>query len=191
MNGILRARVAAGLVAGALMAATMAVQAAQNVPAMLIADGFFIETEVLEVDLAARKVTVRRPDGGTVTKTVGPEVQNLGQLKAGDRVEVRYSEALAVSLRKGDGIRVTEESAAGGRGGAGSKPGAAGMREVHFVADIIAMDASAGVINVRGAQGRLFQLRLENPSVLQGFKVGDQIEGVFRQVISISARASK
>lgn len=180
-----------GLGAGLLAAGWLALgaaQAAQNVPALLVADGFFIEAEVLQVDTAARTVTVRRPDGGTVTKQVGPEVRNLDRLKAGDRVEVRYTEALAVSLRKGDGIRVTEDSAGTARSGPGAKPGAAGVREVHFVADITAMDAGAGLITVRGAQGRMFQIKLDNPAVLKGFGVGDQVEGVFRQVVSIGAR---
>src|SRR4051812_10110913 len=44
---------------------------------------------VESVDMATRHVLLRNEDGSLQTITVGPEVRNLAQVKAGDRVLIR------------------------------------------------------------------------------------------------------
>ena len=57
-----------------------------------------ITASVEGVDAANRTMTLKGPRGRVVTLPVGPEVQNLDQIKAGDIVVVRYLEALALDL---------------------------------------------------------------------------------------------
>lgn len=159
--------------------------ASKSVPAVLTGETFKTEAEVLSVDAAKREVTVRMADGQVVSKTLGPEVKNFAQIKAGDRVEATYTRSLRVSFKKGGGVRSTNELKDSANAAPGAKPGAAVVREVRFVADITEMDARTGIVTVKGASGQTYTAKLTNPAVLKGYAVGDQAEGVFREVAAL------
>ena len=53
---------------------------------------------VQSVNARTRQVAIRTPSEGTVTVIAGPEVQNFARIRRGDRVRVRYEEAVAVQL---------------------------------------------------------------------------------------------
>jgi hypothetical protein len=66
-----------------------------------------VETRVLEiaatvedVDYGKRTITLRGPQGNVRTIDVGDRVQNLDQIKKGDQVVVRRTEAVAASVTK-------------------------------------------------------------------------------------------
>lgn len=59
-----------------------------------------VTTTVEAVDYAKRKVTLRGPRGNTRTIDVSDQVQHLDQVKPGDRVVVRQTAAVAVSVTK-------------------------------------------------------------------------------------------
>lgn len=61
------------------------------------------------------------------------------------------------------------------------------MRDVHFMADITKLDAAAGTLTVKTAKGRVLDLKIAQPGLLDGYKAGDQVEGEFAQVLSIVA----
>jgi hypothetical protein len=52
------------------------------------------------VDLKKRTVTVKGPKGNVNTVKVGDHVKKLDQVKVGDQVVVRYTEAVAISVEK-------------------------------------------------------------------------------------------
>ncbi|MDB6017370.1 MAG: hypothetical protein JWR19_1859 [Pedosphaera sp.] len=52
------------------------------------------------VDPKKRQVTVKEPDGRTVKLKVDNRVTNLDQIKPGDKIVVRYTEAAGISLAK-------------------------------------------------------------------------------------------
>lgn len=58
----------------------------------------------------ARQVLLRLADDTFVTLRVGPQVRNLAQLKPGERVSARYTEALAVRLARPEGSAGTPSS---------------------------------------------------------------------------------
>lgn len=59
-----------------------------------------VTAKVIAVDLAANKVVLRGPDGNThAVKVKDPDLQaQLGKIKAGDSVDVTYTQAVAVSV---------------------------------------------------------------------------------------------
>ena len=65
-----------------------------------IAQTHTIAATVEAVDAAQRQITLKGPKGKVVPLTVGPDVRNLEQVKVGDRVSVRYLEALTLTLKK-------------------------------------------------------------------------------------------
>jgi Cu/Ag efflux protein CusF len=184
MKKLIVAALAATAMASAI-AATEVPKTAQGAPAVLVADRYATQYEVLAVDQATRKVTLKAADGTTTSIVAGPEVRNFAQVKAGDRIRVEYAQALTVSLKKGGGVREREERSDAARAAAGEKPAGAVMREVHFVADIVKLDARTGALTVKGAQGRTIDLKVKDPSILKGYQAGDQVEGTFLQVLAI------
>lgn len=168
--------------ANAAMEVTMTPQGA---PAVLVADRHVTQYVVLAVDQATRKVTLKAEDGTTTSVVAGPQIRNFAQVKAGDRVRVEYAQTLTVSLRKGGGMRANDEKSDVAAAAAGEKPGGAVTREVHFVADIVTLDARTGALTVKGAEGRTLDLKVKDPGVLTGYQPGDQIEGTFTQLLSI------
>jgi hypothetical protein len=57
-----------------------------------------ISAKVDAVDPQKRVITLTGPSGNTAKLKVGDDVKNLDQIKAGDQVVVRYSEALALAV---------------------------------------------------------------------------------------------
>jgi Cu/Ag efflux protein CusF len=185
MNKILLAAlIAAGLIATPVFAADPA-PAAKSVPAMIIGGSIKAEAEVIAVDQKTRKVTLKGEDGTTQEFTAGKEMRNLPQVKAGDRVVVEYDQVLALRLKKGPGIRETEEREGAARTALGEKPGAVAVKETHFVADVINVNKKTGVVTIKGAKGRIVDLKIKDKAVVAEIKVGDQVEGVYEQALAL------
>ena len=68
-------------------------------PGMIAADTIEMTAKVTAVDSKKRTVTLMGPEGKTKTLKV-PKTVNLKQVKKGDDVTVRYTEALAIMVEK-------------------------------------------------------------------------------------------
>jgi hypothetical protein len=101
------------LFAAILCAATLAsaqagtepTETADGAPALLVADRFAADADLLAVDQVKRKVTLKASDGKTTTLAAGPEINNPAQLKAGDKVRTPYSQSLTLVHKKGGNMR--------------------------------------------------------------------------------------
>lgn len=69
-------------------------------PGVIVANTYRITGKIQMVDLRNRMVTITGPNYMSKTVKVGPNVKNLKNLKAGDDVVVRYTEALAIDVVK-------------------------------------------------------------------------------------------
>jgi hypothetical protein len=67
---------------------------------MIVADTIRLVGKVEKVDARNRTISIMGPAHQTRMFKVGPNVKNLSSLKPGDDVVVRYTEALAIGLRK-------------------------------------------------------------------------------------------
>jgi hypothetical protein len=59
-----------------------------------------VTATVEDIDYPKREVKLKGPEGNTVTIKVGDRVKRLDEVKKGDQVVARYTEALAVSMSK-------------------------------------------------------------------------------------------
>ena len=145
-----------------------------------------IVATVEEVDAAKGHVTLKGPKGNLVPLTVGPEVRNLAQVKVGDKVRVRYAEALSLTLKK-DGKELPSAKAASEtmRAPAGATPAGAVGEQITVVADVIAVDAKTHQVTLKGPN-RTVDLYVEDPEQLKLIKVGDQIEAVYTQAVAVT-----
>ena len=149
-----------------------------------------ITASVEVVDATSRSVTIKGPTGNIVTLTVGPEVKNFDQIRAGDFVVVRFTEALTLELNKGGtasrertDLDMTETA------GPDERPAAGGAHKVHVVADVIAVDPETQTVTLRGPT-RVVQLEVQDPEQFKLVKIGDQVEATYIEAIAISVEAA-
>jgi len=145
-----------------------------------------IVATVEEVDAAKGHVTLKGPKGNLVPLTVGPEVRNLAQVKVGDKVRVRYAEALSLTLKKdGKEMPSAKGSSEMMRAPAGGTPAGAVGEQVTVIADVVAVDAKTHQVTLKGPN-RTVDLYVEDPAQLKLIKVGDQVEAVYTQAVAVT-----
>jgi Cu/Ag efflux protein CusF len=145
-----------------------------------------ITASVEAVDPANRTVTLKGPRGNVLTLPAGPEVKNFDQIKVGDRVVVRYVEALSLELKKGGaGIRERVESETGARAQPGERPAAGAARQVSVTADVVAVNPKRQTVTLRGPK-QTVTLKVRDPKQLKLVKAGDQVEATYTEAAAIS-----
>jgi Cu/Ag efflux protein CusF len=145
-----------------------------------------VSAAVTAIDKDSRVVTLKGPQGNVFRVVAGSEVRNFDQIKVGDDVVVRHLEAVSLELKKGGaGIRERVESESAARAPAGDKPGAAAVRRVTVVADVVAVNTRTQTVTLRGPEHTV-DLRVRDPKQFKLVKVGDQVQATFTDAVAIS-----
>ncbi|UCF93594.1 MAG: hypothetical protein JSW39_05380 [Desulfobacterales bacterium] len=138
------------------------------------------------IDLAARKVTLRGPDGKVKDITVGEEVKNLPQVKVGDEVVVTYYESIAAQVMKagsGQGAAVQQAVATAKPG---DKPAGAIVQQVTVTATVEAIDKNTQHVTLKGPEGKTVEVKVRDPKNLEGVTPGDEVVITYTEALAIS-----
>jgi NMD protein affecting ribosome stability and mRNA decay len=146
---------------------------------------------VAAMDLQKRIVTLRGPDGEVRDLRVGEEAVNLPQVKVGDIVTVRFYESIAVELIKPGTTAAAGETAAIVRAKPGEMPGGMAARQVSVTATITAIDKQKNTVTLRGPEGKLNVVKVQDPANLEEVKVGDELLITFTEALAISVEHAK
>ena len=145
-----------------------------------------VSATVEAMNAADRTVTLKGSNGELVTVAVGPDVTNFSEIKVGDFVFMRYYQALTLELKKGGKAVVARtETDAGGIARPGERPAAGGAREVHIVADVVALDPATQTVTLRGPT-LVVDLLVHDPKQFALVSVGDQVEATYIEAAAIS-----
>ena len=141
---------------------------------------------VTAVDAATRLVTLRGEQGNELVVEAGPEVRNFDHIKVGDKLNLTFTEAVTIDLKKkgtGSGLRERRETVAAAPGAAGQPGGSIG-RKVTLVADVTAVNLKEGTVTLRGtSQTRTLPVR--DAALLRDIKVGDQVEVSYAEALAV------
>ena len=149
-----------------------------------------ISATVEAIDVPGRHVTVKGPKGKVSTLAVGPHVRNLDQVKVGDKVLVRYEQALTLSLMKdGKELRSRSVSASGERAAVGAEPAGVVGQKVEVTADVTAVNRKTKMVTLKGPE-RSVDLKVNDPEQLKLIKVGDQVHAVYTEAVAIAVEAA-
>lgn len=155
----------------------------------LIYDG-----EVIKIDAATRSVTLKNQDGES-TIVAGPEVKNFAEIKVGDRFDVVYQLAVAIELVKVKNPGTTSEQVTTSTTTApqGDKPGMITTNTVTATASVEAIDTAKNTVSLKGPQGNVFKVKVQNPDLMKDIAVNDQVKVVYTEAIAavVSAPAAK
>lgn len=138
------------------------------------------------VDLMQRRVVLKGRKGRVLPLTAGPDVRNLAQVKVGDRVTVRYLDALSLTLRKdGKELRSSVQTEDAARAAAGDWPAGTVAQQVEVTADVIAVHTRVKTVTLRGPK-QVVDLKLRDPGQMRLIRVGDQIHAVYAEALALS-----
>lgn len=148
------------------------------------------------VDQEKRTVTLKAENGKTQTVDIGPDVRNFAQVKAGDKVVVRYYEGLAAQVaKKGEGTPAgqIDQAVIGGRAPAGEKPGAAVGNVVTTTVVIQAVDKAANKVTFDTPDGQrtVAVKKPEAQKFIAGLKKGDEVDITYTEALAISVEPAR
>ncbi|OYD76089.1 UNVERIFIED_ORG: hypothetical protein BDU10_1158 [Burkholderia sp. CF145] len=144
-----------------------------------------VTATVVEIDPATRTVTLKDRKGHIVDVEVGEEARNFDQLKVGDVVTTEYREAMSLSLSKTSGPRSASERTMEQRSSPGAKPGGTVGREITVMADVVAVNAKAKTVTLKGPHNTV-DVIVEDPEQMKNIRKGDQVQVVYTEAVAIS-----
>jgi len=146
-----------------------------------------LQAKVETIDHENRKVTLKGPEGKTVTIDVEERVKNLSQVEVGDMVTVEYVEAVSIQVfAEGEIEPGVTAAAAEVSAELGQKPAGVEIEEITVVATIEAIDKAQQLVTLKGAAGNSKTVKARNPENLEKVNVGDKVMITYTTVLGIS-----
>jgi len=142
-----------------------------------------VNLTVEALDLTNRVITLRGPQGGTLTMQVDERVKNLPQISVGDVVLVAYYEAWVLDFNK-QGERPTV--AAVGRAAFGEPPARFAARRSTIQATVTAIDAAKPSVTFKGPRQTVELSVAKDPRVLARLKVGETYDVTYTENLVVS-----
>jgi hypothetical protein len=144
---------------------------------------------VKEVDHEDRELDLTGPDGKETEINVPKEVTEFDTLKVGDRVDVTYTESVAMSLMplgKKPSMAETKSTSRMAHASGGTA-----TRETTAAAEIVAVDPSANTVTLKGPKGNERTVTVDDPALqkkLPSLKVGQYVKITYTQALAASIR---
>ena len=146
-----------------------------------------VTATVEAIDQKTRMVTLKGPQGNTVTFKAGEQIKNLSQVKVGDSVLAKYYESVAVEVKKPGEAKpgVTAQEAVT-RAKPGETPKGLAVSQVTVTTTITAIDKKKPSVTLKGADGKTTTVKVRNPKNLENVKVGDQVVITYTEALALS-----
>jgi hypothetical protein len=144
------------------------------------------EATVVAIDHETRMVTLRTPDQRLHTLRVDPSVRNLGKVRKGDEVVTTYYESIAVRMEKPGTARPGVSSDADtDRAPPGQRPAGVAAETTTLTATVVKIDRKHQSVDLRGPEGNLRTVDVQDPAHLQQLKVGDLVEVSITEAVAV------
>jgi Cu/Ag efflux protein CusF len=148
-----------------------------------------IETRatVTAIDQAQRHVTLQDITGNQIVVQVADSVKRLNEVKVGDDVVIKYTEAVAWQVKpasQGKPGVDTQESVT--RAKPDEQPGATVGRKVTLTTTITAIDLTNGTVTLTGPNGASETFKARDPANLKKVQIGDLVDIVYTEAVALS-----
>ena len=146
-----------------------------------------VTTTIEAIDHDARTVTLKNKDGSYETLYAGPEIKRFDELKVGDQVTFKYTESVAVRIRKpGEPVAASSNGEPAIVRGTGAKPSGTMTQQVTANVLVKAVDPKGKSITFAGEDGRSVSVRVEDKKLVKNVHPGDKIEVTYTTALLIS-----
>jgi hypothetical protein len=149
---------------------------------------------VESVDYESREVVFLNDAGERSAMVMGPEVRNLGQIKAGDQLTVTYTEGLAVQIMPPGTVQLNDIAGAAARAEEGDKPGLVKIAAATVTVAIDEVNLEASTVTFTDPQGIKDTINVERPEgkeFIKELKPGDLVDIIFSRSVAIAITASE
>ncbi|MGB7452502.1 MAG: hypothetical protein WBM36_10285 [Lysobacterales bacterium] len=145
-------------------------------------------TAVVEaINHETREVTLRGPEGNTVSFVASEEARNLGQVSVGDIVMAEYEQSLAIEVFANDGsVPGAGGLAATGRSELGEMPGMAAIDAKVVTATVEEINLENNTFKLKGPEGEIKEYVAQDPENLKKAEVGDLVVITYTEAVAIS-----
>ncbi len=179
--------------------AAMALAACESTPTPprpmeTIEDTVEVSATVEKVDVLNRLLTLKTQSGEVVTIEVGPEVQNLVQIRPGDRVVARYREAIGATISAGAAGQPVTVDVEADRARLGQRPSARASTTTNVPVTIKAVDTRTNQVTFFGQDGLVRVITVRTPQgqeFIKQLKPGDNVVVSFTEAIALSVEPAK
>jgi hypothetical protein len=149
-----------------------------------------VRAVVKAVNLQTRTVTLETPGGAVMALKVGDQVQNLPQVRPGDKIIAHYFSSTAYVLAP-SGTKLPDDSltVAGARAAPGEKPAGALGSKMVVSGLVVGVDPAAHTVSLVDPSGG--QIRAVNVVTPEGqqnmklIKIGDTITAVITEAVLV------
>ena len=146
-----------------------------------------VSMTVQALDVPSRMITLRGPQGGTLTMQVDERVKTLPMISVGDVVTVAYYESWVLSLNKpGEPPSGTVVATSA----AGQMPAGFVARRSTVQAKVTAIDAVKPSVTFMGPRESVEVSVAEDPRVLGRVKVGDTYDVTYTENLAVAVDKS-
>ena len=139
---------------------------------------------VTNINQKTREVTIKTDDGKEYSFIASSNVKNLAQVKKGDLITAKYTEALAYQIRK-HGTPGVETTQAAMAADSGAMPAGAIAQQTTVTVTITAIDTKVPTVTFRGPKGNTKTIKVKDPQKLKGVKVGDMVDITYTEALAI------
>ena len=153
-----------------------------------------VSATVEKVDVLNRLLSLKTASGEVVTIEVGPEVQNLVQIRPGDRVVARYREAIGATISAGAAGQPVTVDVDADRARLGQRPSARASATTNVPVTIKAVDTSTNQVTFFGQDGLVRVITVRTPQAqefIKQLKPGDNVVVSFTEAIALSVEPAK
>jgi hypothetical protein len=149
---------------------------------------------VESVDVLNRLMTIKTEAGDLVTLEVGPEVQNLVQVRQGDRVVVRYREAIGARISNDAAGKPVSIDVDTDRARLGQRPSARASATTNVPVTINSVDTRSNLVTFSGPDGLVRSITVATPEgrdFIRQLKKGDTVVLSFTEALAVSVEPAK
>jgi hypothetical protein len=141
---------------------------------------------VTAIDKSSRSVTVKTEAGETRSFQVPADVKGFDKLKKGDKIDVEYTEAIAVAMMPpGTKMTPSEKTAAMKTGKAEGMAG----KQITVSAEVTNVDTVNNTITLKGPKGQVETVDVkdpENQAKLSSLKPGQVMQFTYTEAMAVS-----
>ena len=156
-------------------------------PSLSASETMTVTALVEAINHETREVTLRGPEGNTVSFIASEEARNLGQVSAGDIVVAEYMQSVTIDVVAGDGTApAAGELEVAGRTEEGQMPGVAALNTTVIQAAVEEINLEANTFKLKGPSGEIKEYTARDPENLKKAAVGDNVIITLTEAIALS-----
>jgi hypothetical protein len=156
-------------------------------PSLHTSESVTLTAVVEAINHETRELTLRGPEGNTVSFVASEEARNLDQVSVGDIVMAEYEQSLSIEVFANDGSEPgSGELSVAGRSEKGAMPGVAAIDSQVVTAIVEEINLQDNTFKLKGPSGEVQEYVARDPENLKKAEVGDLVVITYTQAIALT-----